>query len=932
MTKRTANKSSAHSNNRSSVSVKSKRTKPQSTNLHKTYGRDNSMAKKLKTKTRATRSVSSVDVDDVAADLLDHASDDIGTLIAESERENQTLIGVLEQAQHAQKSLLAAQKKLKTLETRQEAEHRKAVDSLVGERDHARDQAARLAGEHKALASAVHEAAKALRGLATASARLGDPLVPLTNDDDDGGLDKIKEGLRELAAHKGDDNSAVLSEITGRVREMVDTLAGRISLQSNRVKMLRKHIAELEGDLDKTTGEREQLAKNITAKDAELRAAAGRLKESQHTINGLEKDLDKTSGKLETQTRSTLTAEANALKERERLVQEQNQLRSRNENLDKELSEARKQLRSAERLAADLGQTLIDAGDEIGKIEQGDAPKLSNARGELAELVDTLHDAVEDDLEEAFREDVCEDLLPSTRALADILVKRHKSLNKELEQVRKRSDTSAAKVTTLAENLDNEKSAHKEAKANLVRASAQLTAAQKDLDKIGKELSDRSHELSEAKGENARLSNENEQLGVQAALAKTLKSELESAKSEIARATKENDRHNAESSAWESGLQALGRALVELAGATESALMAAGLKPEGFVGRFTRTMRRLETDMGKASDVTALLKSSLDMAEKAAARIMQLQSELKTRGDKIDKLSAESAERGKRVTTLEKELVQANNQITSLEGERDELDREARRAKDLDEVLVHRESELSTLKSEAQAGANTLKQVRGELEEIRARETATVESLGKELEASRKRLADETRVRHDTEATLADLREVQEGRIATAEVKASELEKAVESRDSRIRSLQKDLSAAAEKGARAVEERKRADQLQSRVNKAEDRVKQLEGELDEALEAAEAASEVESLRDERDELAGKLRAAERRAADAGGELASIKATLDSLKRKIEEKQTSHRNEVDRLHERNDTLTEENRHMKEKLAGLNARVRTLTSVD
>lgn len=885
------------------------------------------MAKRMKSKTRASKAGN-----DTAVDIMDDAAEDIGTLIAESERDNQTLINVLEQAQSAQKALLAAQKRLKTLETRQEAEHRKAVTLLAGERDAARDQATRLAGEHKALATAVHDAAKALRGLAAASARLGDPLAPLTDDDSDGGLEKVREALRELATHKGDDHAAVLGEVAGRMRELIDTLAGRISLQSNRVKMLRKHVADLEGDLDKTTGEREQLAKHITAKEAELRAAAGRLKETQHTISGLQKDLGQTASKLDHQTRSTLTAEAQALKERERLMQEQAQLRGRNDGLAKELAEARKQLRSAERLAADLGQTLIDAGDEIGKIEQGDAPKLTIARGELAELVDTLHDAVEDDLEEAFREDVCEDLLPSTRALADLLVKRHKALGKELDQARKRSDASAARVATLTESLDAERGAHKEAKANLVRASAQLSAAQKDLEKLGRELSERSRELSDAKGENARLSNENEQLGVLATQAKALKGELDVARNEIARATKEAERHAADTAAWESGLQGLGRALVELAGATESALMAAGLKPEGFVGRFTRTMRRLETDMGKAADVTALLKSSLDMAEKAAARIMQLQGELKNRGERIEVLTAESAERGKRISALEKDHAQATSKLAGLEQERDELAREARRAKELDDALLHRESELSSAKAEAQGQASTLKQVRGELEEIRAREAATVDSLGKEIEAARKRLADETRARHDAEAALADLREVQEGRIATAEVKAGELEKAVEARDSRIRSLQKDLATAAEKGARAVEERKRADQLQARVAKAEDRVKVLEGELAEALESAEAAGEVESLREERDELAGKLRAAERRAADASGELASIKSGVESLKRKLEEKQASHRTEVDQLQQRSDTLAEENRHLKEKLAGLNARVRTLTSVD
>ena len=104
------------------------------------------MAKRTKTQTRASKAAS-----DTAVDIMDNAAQDIGTLIAESERDNQTLINVLEQAQSAQKSLLAAQKRLKTLETRQEAEHRKSVTLLVGERDTARDQATRLAHEKATL-------------------------------------------------------------------------------------------------------------------------------------------------------------------------------------------------------------------------------------------------------------------------------------------------------------------------------------------------------------------------------------------------------------------------------------------------------------------------------------------------------------------------------------------------------------------------------------------------------------------------------------------------------------------------------------------------------------------------------------------------------------------------------------------------------------
>src|SRR5690606_8598659 len=148
------------------------------------------------------------------------------------------------------------------------------------------------------------------------------------------------------------------------------------------------------------------------------------------------------------------------------------------------------------------------------------------------------------------------------------------------------------------------------------------------------------------------------------------------------------ERQRGEGEQWTSGLRSLARALVELAGATESALVAAGLKPEGFIGRFTRTMRKLENDVGASDDVSALLKSSLDMAEKAGSRIGQLERELRLRGES---LAAAERDRDAHARNLAETTADRDAKATrlhALESEAEVLARDARRSHELDVALA----------------------------------------------------------------------------------------------------------------------------------------------------------------------------------------------------------------------------------------------------
>ncbi len=204
-----------------------------------------------------------------------------------------------------------------------------------------------------------------------------------------------------------------------------------------------------------------------------------------------------------------------------------------------------------------------------------------------------------------------------------------------------------------------------------------------------------------------------------------------------------------------------------------------------------------------------------------------------------------------------------------------------------------------------------------------------MEHLGRDLEQTRARLAAEQQARRDQEATLGDIREELDARIAALTARTAVLEKSLEGREQRLVAVTKELAAASDKAAKASDERKKTDLLKARAAKAEERIKVLKAELDDARTNADAADEVDALRAEREDLARRLREAEKKTADASGTAARATTTAEALKRKLDERQNAHRAEADALQERLDTLAGENRRPKEQLAGLNARVRTLT---
>jgi chromosome segregation ATPase len=214
---------------------------------------------------------------------------------------------------------------------------------------------------------------------------------------------------------------------------------------------------------------------------------------------------------------------------------------------------------------------------------------------------------------------------------------------------------------------------------------------------------------------------------------------------------------------------------------------------------------------------------------------------------------------------------------------------------------------------------------------MRAREEESSASMGKDLGELKKRLGDEQQGRRQAEAAAGDLRDEYESELTKLQARQEELQQALEERERNVRALRSELDGASEQRSLLAEVQSRAKGLSSELEQAQDRIRELEAALEEQEAASALEQELAVAHHERDELMTKLRSTERRLTDERGQVASLQSQNENLRRKVDEGRSRHRQDAESQQERYDGIVEENRRLKEKLAGLNARVRTLTVI-
>ncbi|MDA3962164.1 MAG: hypothetical protein PF961_15340 [Planctomycetota bacterium] len=863
------------------------------------------------------------------------ATSDLNALLSRTAADRKTLSDVLQQAQLAQDALIQQEEAIALLQQKHDEDYAELEEKYDAVVEDATAKTAEMDAATAAMNQELGAALKTLRALCAAMLTCGDPLEPLSEDDNNRDLVVLRSNLDEQVDRRG----SVPKDLPGAdaalaaARDLFDCIAARCKVQSNRVKLLQDTLEELEAD---NAGLHEEAEALRNANDA-----------AQETIDATLADMDVVAAQIATLHEDLVNAEstieakdAEAAETAERQAGEVAELQdqisasdTRIADLATQLKETKELAHKAEHAGAELAEAVVALAD--GEIRQGapvDLVSLQSARDELQSLANDAGEDWDDEVDELFRDDLGEELVSATKTMVEVVLKRRQSLLDALNS----EATRAAELDALCTSQSSEIADLSDKLANteqeLSRTQAQLETTQDELEQLSTELASKHKELTEKSGSLAKSLSEIETLRDQAQVAKTLKTELNRTQGDLGRYVKRAETATQMRTDVSKAQNQLGQALVELATATDVALTAGQLKSTGGnVSRFTKSFRKLDDAVQHSDgDLLRLIRNSADVVEKVTNRVEHISSELQTRGATISDNESHLVE-------LERLQVQATESLDAqelalkeLKLQHQELARLTKHSAKLEDRLGKKEALYAQASEELKALKDEHRTVLAELEELRAREEELSESSTQELADMKRRLGDEQSARRATESDLSDEREELQTQITVLEARYAELETSLDDRDRQIADLQNELDEAADLKALLKEAQSHVKQLAKDLQDERSRIQDLQEQVAGSAEAESLAEELKEAAAERDQLMAKIRASEKRHADDAGNLASLRSNNESLSRKLDDLKLKSREELQTLQERCDALFTENKKFKEKNVGLNARVRSLTN--
>ncbi len=853
---------------------------------------------------------------------------DLAHMRDQQQSESARLCTLIQQAHEAQRALASVQKNLANLEAQEARQQSAEHERLQEERDQAQQTIAALQEQAAGVERAVQQSLKALRALSTSLAAAPDPLLPLAEEDDTQNLDQLRERLK--AGDEGQDPLAAMTATLQLGRELVQSLGSRAKVQSNRVKLLQRHVADLEGRNNGLDKERAALQEQLKAATSELDSTRSQLADAQASVARLQDELED----LEARSQAAATAAS----------EQEIRLNERIEEIEGALGAATAQVTAREEriqqlltTARDADQALLALAEHLLTIAESDGagndrlelPPLTLVRDELEAVIGEAGEALDGEVDEVFANDMTEDIQQAARAMSDVLRERRKTTFTAIADLQDRLAKLGGDHEEQAQQLADTLRDLRQVQADLERVSAQHEASVADVDRLSQELTARNKELSQLRTEQAALTSEVDKLGARAEQAKELQAQLKTVLAERDGLSRQADKQARQNALLTAAQKQLGGSLVDLATATDAALSVTNLKSGMQLGRFTKTFQRLDDDSAGADTGVQMVKAAIDVVEKVAARLSQVTQEMQRRGDSLNERNRTISELEKNLQERSKTCTHGEDQIRALTQEHQELTRQLKKAAKTEQTLTEREAALTKANDELTGLRTALKQSRAELEEIKAREASISEGASQEIGDLKRRLTEEQRQRRNTEATTIDQREELESTIATLQARIGELESSIDERDAQLSTLRSELDEAAAQTAHVGELELRLHNISEELAAQQARNRDLEENLEAAEAAGELRDELDHAHAQRDELIAIQHGLERDLADAKADNASLRSLNQNMRQKLDQQVQANREENERLQERLDSAMEENRRMREQLAGLNARVRTLT---
>ena len=749
----------------------------------------------------------------------------------------------------------------------------------------------------------------ALDGAAATQAELlVDALLTATQGDPE--LDVPEDVEQHL--HSGDrdhaavmrDAAAVIEGLTARRKELAD------------------QVETLESERDRLANDIEDVKlQSKAAEDAQVEAATAlrnKAEQAEQRAAEVEQELEQAKNEL---------AEANELAESAKEML--GHFRDKAERFGGELDVAKAQLNqlqgtagtsglrlqksenASRRLAEQISDISRDMIDDAG---DADTTELEQARVEL----EVVMSEIPEDSDIPVRDDLSDDIADAAVSVLAQIRKRQSALQIEIaDQIAALAAAESAKEQVSAAQAQAAEGS-KETQAELDRVQAKLHASEQNVADLSDDLAAKTRSLSEARENLA---------STQADLAGA-KRELEAARSEIAElkasggAREELEARIAElEEQLATGTEVqeeLAQAIGLLASLTTETAEEFELQPRSETQRITRSKDKLAGSDGEhlatnakelaaqVAGISSAISDSLREQREHAAALENDNTELR---DRLSHIEAGIADKDHRISTLDAELAEIRDALRKAEEARQQADQTASEQQEL------------------------LRQSKAALDEYRARQDEAQSVSGSDLESTREQLEQEQQAHEEAKRRLAELEEEHEGAMAGLRRRAEELDQRIADRDETISRLEAELDS---EGSRRIDTK----ELEAKISRLQSELEQersKRGELEQELsELAGGSGRMDAMREEldtahrqRDEAKARVRQLEGELSEERGRGEAIKTSRDKMRAdlngQIEEKQAKLDAEKQASRERDEEL----RALKSELAGLRAKVRSLT---
>jgi chromosome segregation ATPase len=831
----------------------------------------------------------------------------------------------------------------------------KDVEQAEAARNQAEGEARELAERVVALASEQADDEQLQEMVADLEASLSDDAVQGGDEPSYAvGAKKILESMRQVSDRRVRERLTELEAQLAQDQERLQTLGAEREQLQTQADQLHEQLAAAQGTRD-----------SLQAELAELQQQGSQAQAAQTAVGETQEQLQQAEQERQVLAQQLAQAEAQRQELEDRLAQteaarvEYEAQHTADQAVLQERADQREALQQAQDEAAQYSQQL----EVAAKAAEAAEAKLEQAQVEIAELRETQEweraqveaaQASSGELEQRVVQaeqqvQQAQQQLDETAAEAATLRQQVEQLQADSEQVRGRAQESSAEVANLRERLDVAQRASEEAEESLQALQAEHQTARIERDRQREDIET---ELADLRVRAEEQDDRQEQLAEQLQAARVASEAQQQRATEL---DQECQRLREQLSEDQQALQNTREELeTQVATANSAAAEQAGLQEQlqtaqDQLAELDALPAQLQAAQDQLAELDALpaqvreLTQSLQREQERAAelepltaQLAELEGSLRTERERV----AELEPLPEQLRDLQADLERSRELIDELQQTESEL-RAGRQA--MDEELAGLVAEKSRLDEELSAASAErdrfrilLREARAALEEYRVRDSETTGFRNEHVDELRKRLQrvqeeyDDAQVRFGTD--LESLRIENTALLNRIE----EQQQSIGSRDQQILDLKNQFDEIGDVRIDNKSLQAQVDNLAGEVESMQRRNQELEQQLDDlgrdSSRATGLREELDHLQSEREDLLSRVRSLEDDLAIERGRVGGLQEARDQLRESFDRERGRLQQSLREERQAHDEAMEQLRRLKSEVAGLQARVRSLTSTD